>query len=255
MDFRNKIVLVTGASRGIGAAIALAFGALGAVVIVNYLRSGKLADEVAQRIDESGGEAAAMQADVTNEDEVRQMMAAITDSFGGVDIVVNNALSHYSFNPKTRQTAWSIDWADYQRQLDGSLGGAFHICKAVIPIMKQQGGGRIINMVTNLIDFPVVPYHDYTTAKAALLGYSRNLAAELGAFGITVNCVAAGLTQGADSSRATQEDVREAIIRLTPLGRLAVPEDIAGGVLMLASGWGSFVTGQCLRVDGGLVMV
>ncbi|MBW7461984.1 SDR family oxidoreductase, partial [Paenibacillus sepulcri] len=135
--------------------------------------------------------------DVTNGDEVQRMVAAIADGFGGIDIVVNNALSQYSFNPKTRQTAWSLDWADYQRQLDGSLGGAFHICKAVIPIMKQQGEGRIINIVTNLIDFPVVPYHDYTTAKAALLGYSRNLAAELGAFGINVNCVAAGLTQGA----------------------------------------------------------
>ncbi|MFC0329656.1 SDR family oxidoreductase [Paenibacillus sepulcri] len=255
MDFRNKVVLVTGASRGIGAAVALAFGALGAVVVVNYLHSGKLAEEVVSRIRESGGDGAAMQADVTNGDEVQRMVAAIADGFGGIDIVVNNALSQYSFNPKTRQTAWSLDWADYQRQLDGSLGGAFHICKAVIPIMKQQGEGRIINIVTNLIDFPVVPYHDYTTAKAALLGYSRNLAAELGAFGINVNCVAAGLTQGADSSRETPEDAREAIIRLTPLGRLAVPKDIAGGVLMLASDWGSFITGQCLRVDGGLVMV
>jgi 3-oxoacyl-[acyl-carrier protein] reductase len=254
MDFKGKIVMVTGASRGIGAAIAKSFGAQGAFVIVNYLQNEKLASAVVSEIRASGGEAVALQADVTSESDVQKLVATIIESFGALDIVVNNALSHYTFNPKTRKTAWSIDWSDYQRQLEGSLGGAFHICKAVIPHMKQQSDGRIINIVTNLIDFPVVPYHDYTTAKAALLGYSRNLAAELGAFGIKVNCVAAGLTYPTDSSRETQEDVREAIIRLTPLGRLATPEDIAGGVLMLASDWASFVTGQCIRVDGGLVM-
>lgn len=254
MDFAGKTVLVTGASRGIGASIAKAFGALGALVIVNYISNEKAASEVVDHIRQTGGEAAALQADVTDGESVQRMISEAVDAFGGIDIVVNNALSHYSFNPKRRQTAWSIEWNDYQRQLEGSLGGAFHVCKAVIPHMKEQGRGRIVNMVTNLIDFPVVPYHDYTTAKSALLGYSRNLAAELGAFGITVNCVAPGLTSPTDSSRETKEDVKNAIVRLTPMGRLASPNDIAGAVLFFSSDWAGFITGQCLRVDGGLTM-
>lgn len=254
MDFKGKIVLVTGASRGIGATIAQAFGAKGALVFVNYLKNAQLAEEIAGAIRQSGGEAVPIQADVTDERAVHQMVSQIIDSFGAIDVVVNNALSHYSFNPKTRKTAWDLQWKDYQAQLEGSLGGAFHLCKAIVPHMKERNEGRVINIVTNLIDFPVVPYHDYTTAKSALLGFSRNLAAELGAFGITVNCVAPGLTYPTDSSKETKEDIRESIIRMTPLGRLATPKDIAGGVLFFASEWASFITGQCLNVDGGLVM-
>jgi 3-oxoacyl-[acyl-carrier protein] reductase len=254
MDFAGRTVLVTGSSRGIGASIAKAFGELGAVVVVNYLSNEQAAMEVVQHIQRAGGEAVALQADVTDSSSVERMVEEVADAFGGIDVVVNNALKHYSFNPKLRKTAWAMEWEDYQNQLDGSLGGAFHVCKAVIPHMKERGGGRIVNMVTNLIDFPVVPYHDYTTAKSALLGYSRNLAAELGAFGITVNCVAPGLTYPTDSSRDTKEDVKNAIIGLTPMGRLATPKDITGAVLFFASDWSSFITGQCIRVDGGLVM-
>lgn len=254
MHLQDKVVLVTGSSRGIGAAIAKAFASEGAYVIVNYLQNAHLAENVVAEITELGGQAVAMQADVRNEHSVSEMVAAIVESFGAIDVVVNNALSHYTFNPKTRKTAWNMEWIDYQEQIEGNVHGAFNTCKAVIPYMKNQTAGRIINIVTNLIDFPVIPYHDYTTAKSALLGFTRNMAKELGAFGITVNAVAPGLTYPTDSSRETQEDVRNQIIHLTPLNRLALPQDIAGAVLFLASDWASFVTGQCLRVDGGLVM-
>ncbi|MFC7393618.1 3-oxoacyl-ACP reductase [Scopulibacillus cellulosilyticus] len=254
MDFTGKIVLVTGASRGIGAEIAKAFGKEGASVIVNYLKSEAEAKKVSEEICQQGGEALPMQADVMNETSVKAMVNEIADSFGGIDVVVNNALPHYTFNPKTRKTAWEIEWEDYQRQIDGAVGGAFHVCQAVMPHMKNQNSGRIINIVTNLIDLPLIPYHDYTSAKAGLLGFSRNLAAELGRFGITVNCIAPGLTYPTDSSRETKEDVREAITRLTPMGRLTTPKDITGSALFFASEWASFITGQCIRVDGGLVM-
>ena len=120
--------------------------------------------------------------------------------------------------------------------------------------MRRQAGGRIINISSNLVDSPIVPYHDYTAAKGALVGFTRSLAQEAGAWGVTVNAIAAGLTVGTDSSRATTEDMRERIIASTPLGRLATAEDIAGAVAMLAGDDAAFITGQTLHVDGGLVM-
>ncbi|MBM7652113.1 3-oxoacyl-ACP reductase [Neobacillus cucumis] len=254
MNVKDKVVLVTGASRGIGAAIAKKFAAEGSFVIVNYLKNQQLAENLVKEIELSGGQGLALQADVTDKDQVNKMVEIIIQNLGGIDVIVNNALSHYTFNPKTRKTAWELNWEDYQRQWEGNVRGAYHVCKAAMPHMKKQMFGRMINIVSNLIDFPVVPYHDYSTAKMALLGYTRNLAKELGAFGITVNAVSPGLTYGTDSSRDTQEDVRESIIQLTPMGRLALPEDIAGSVLFLASDLSSFITGQCINVDGGLVM-
>ena len=251
---QNKIILVTGASRGIGKAIAKHFGSNQGIVVVNYLQNSHGAEEVVREIEVSGGHAVSFKADVRQEEEVQHMIEQIVENFGSIDVLVNNALCHYTFNPKRRKTAWELEWEDYQKQLDGSLKGTFNTCKAAMPRMKHQNFGRIINLVTNLINFPIVPYHDYTTAKSAVLGYSHNLAKELGPFGITVNCVAPGLTYPTDSRRDTQEDVRESIIRLTPLGRLARPEDIDGSVAFLASDEATLVTGQTIRVDGGLTM-
>ncbi|GKU83104.1 3-oxoacyl-ACP reductase [Niallia sp. NCCP-28] len=250
----NKVALITGASRGIGAAIAKKLASEGAFVVVNYLKNKELAEKVIEEIESQGGQGVALQADVQNAEQVGLMAAQIIDSFGAIDIVINNALSHYTFNPKTRKTAWDIDWQDYQNQWEGNVHGAFNICQAVLPYMKNQMSGRIINIVSNLIDFPVIPYHDYTTSKMALLGFTRNLAKELGVFRITVNAIAPGLTYPTDSSMETKEDIREKIMEMTPLKRLAVPEDIAGSALFLASDLASFMTGQCLYVDGGLVM-
>lgn len=254
MNLKDKVVLITGASRGIGAAVAKKFAAEGSFIIVNYLKNEQLAEHVVKEIEKLGGQGVAIQADVTNEAQVNDMMEQIMDSLGGIDVVVNNALSHYTFNPKTRKTAWELNWSDYQQQWEGNVHGAYNLCKAAMPYMKKQMSGRIINIVSNLIDFPVIPYHDYSTAKMALLGYTRNLAKELGSFGITVNAVSPGLTYGTDSSKETNEDVRESLIDLTPMRRLAMPEDIAGSVLFLASDLSAFITGQCINVDGGLVM-
>ncbi|WP_026695674.1 3-oxoacyl-ACP reductase [Peribacillus kribbensis] len=254
MNLKDKVVLITGASRGIGAAIARKFASEGSFVIINYLSNKHLAEDIAADIETRGGQAAAIQADVTDFEQVNEMMAHIIENFGTIDVVVNNALSHYTFNPRTRKTAWEMEWDDYNQQWEGNVHGAYNICRAAMPFMKEQMYGRIINIVSNLIDFPVIPYHDYSTAKMALLGFTRNLAKELGAFGITVNAVSPGLTYPTDSSAETKDDVRESIIHLTPMRRLASPEDIAGSVLFFASDLSAFITGQCLHVDGGLVM-
>ncbi len=252
--FQGKVALVTGASRGIGAAIARAFAKEGAFVIVNYLQNEELAEQVVAECIELGGDGWAIKGDVTSDTAVHQMIEEVLLETGKIDVVVNNAFKSFKFDPEQRKLAWELKWEDYQSQLDGAVRSTHYMCQAVLPIMKKQGEGSIINVISNLVERPIVPYHEYNTAKTALMGYSRNLAAELGAFGIRVNCVAPGLVYPTDASRTTKEELKETIIAQTPLKRIATPEDIAGPVIFLASDWSQFMTGQTLYVDGGFVM-
>ena len=254
MNFDGKVVLVTGASRGIGAAIAQAFATEGATVIVNYLGNDAAAADVVAGCKAAGGDAWAAQADVRSDDAVQAMVKQALDEAGRLDVLVNNAFRPYAFDPQRRQLFGELEWRDYQAQFDGAVGGAYNVCKAVLPHFRQRAQGSIVNIVSDLVERPVVPYHDYTTAKSALVGFSRNLAAELGPLGIRVNCVAPGLVVPTQSSSGTREEFRDAIIAATPLRRIARPQDVAGPVLFLASDWSRFMTGQVLFVDGGLVM-
>lgn len=254
MNFQGQVILVTGASRGIGAAIAQAFAAEGGFVIVNYLRNEAAAEEVVVRCKELGGDAWAIRADVNDPVQVQAMVAQVLAEVGRIDVLVNNAFAPYRFDPEQRKRFWETPWADYQRQVDGAVHATYNLCQAVLPHLRQRAQGCIVNLASDLVARPVVPYHDYATAKSALVGFSRNLAAELGPLGIRVNCVAPGLVYPTDASRATKEDVKEAIVAQTPLRRIANPADVAGPVLFLASDWSRFMTGQVLYVDGGLVM-
>ncbi len=254
MDFTGKNILVTGASRGIGAAIAKAFAAEGATVIINYLQNHDAANSTVSECEKLGGTALAMPADVSDRQASDGLINRALDEFGQIDVLVNNAFRPYVFDPETRKMHWQLDWSDYQDQIDGAVKSAHALSQAVLPAMLSRSSGSIINIATNLVARPVIPYHDYTTAKAALIGFSRNLAMELGPLGIRVNCVAPGLVYPTDASRNTKEDVKDAVIAQTPLGRIASPEDITGPVLFLASEWSKFMTGQTLYVDGGMVM-
>lgn len=254
MKFQGKVVLVTGASRGIGAAIATAFAREGATVAINHLSNDAAAAATVAACQAAGGDAWAVKADVGSAPAVQAMVDAVARELGPIDIVVNNAFKPYAFDPRRRMLFDDLQWSDYQAQFDGAVGGAFHVCRAVLPQMRQRAQGAIVNIVSNLVEHPVVAYHDYTTAKASLVAFSRNLATELGPLGIRVNCVAPGLVYPTQASEATQESFRESLMAATPLRRIARPEDVAGPVLFLASDWAGFMTGQVLLVDGGLVM-
>lgn len=254
MNFKNKVVLVTGGSRGIGAALSQAFAREGALVVVNYLRNDAAAAQVVERCIAAGGDAWAQRADVMDAAAVSEMVDRIMLETGRIDVVVNNALRAYRFNPDVRRRFQELDADAYREQFDGAVQSACNVCKAVVPHMRQRAGGSIVNIASDLIEHPVVPYHDYATAKAALVGFSRHLAADLGPSGIRVNCVAPGLVWPTDASQETRASLREQIAGQTPLRRVATPEDVTGPVMFLASDWSRFMTGQVLYVDGGLVM-
>lgn len=254
MQFRDRVILVSGASRGIGAAIARAFAAEGGFVVVNYLRSQQAAEQVVQDCHAAGGQAWALRADVTDAAAVQDMVAQVQAELGRIDVLVHNAFAPYRFDPAQRKRFWETGWDDYQTQFDGAVRSAYLLSQAVLPLMRQRACGSIVHIASDLVERPVLPYHDYATAKAALVGFTRHLAAELGPLGIRVNAVAPGLVYPTEASRATREDVQEAIVAQTPLRRVARPEDVAGPVLFLASDWSRFVTGQLLLVDGGLMM-
>lgn len=253
-NFEGKVILVTGASRGIGAAIAKAFAREGAMVLVNYLSNHEAAEAVVAECQQLGGDAWALAADVRSSDAVQKMVAQALGETGKIDAVVNNAFSPYAFDPDNRQRFWETSWQAYQTQFEGAVQATYNVCQAVLPHFRQSGKGSIINLTSDLVDRPSIAYHDYTTAKAALVGFSRNLATELGPLGIRVNCVSAGLISPTDSSRNTKESVKDMLIAQTPLRRIGTPDDVAGPVLFLASDWSRFMTGQVLTVDGGLVM-
>jgi len=255
MDLRNRSVIVTGASRGAGAAIAREMARAGASVCVNYFRSPEKAEEVVREIASAGGTAFAHRADVTRADEVEAMVRATAERFGRVDAVVNNALPAYSFDPSARYTRIeTVTPEDFAGQFGGVVMGVVNTTRAALPYMKAQGYGKIVNVGTNLVYNPVVTYYDYTTAKAALLGLTRNLAAELGPFGIRVNLVAGGLLQVTDASRVTTPEVFDYVAGASPLRRTVTPEEFARAVVFSASDWSDAITGQSIAVDAGLTM-
>lgn len=252
MQLSDQVVLITGASRGLGAALARAFGREGARVIVNYYQSEVKAEALA---DEIGAGALPIQADVRRSGEVEAMVEEAEAHFGDpVSTVVSNALIDYRFDAEAREPAGQIEWASYEKQLEGSLRSTHNVLRACLEKMRSRSFGRVIAIGSNLVQNPVVPYHDYTTAKAAQLGWVRNMASELGPDGITVNMVSGGLLKVTDASAATSEEVFGAIESTTPLRKATAPEEVADAVLFFASPWSRAVTGQNLIVDGGLVM-
>ncbi|RNE48938.1 3-oxoacyl-ACP reductase [Corynebacterium alimapuense] len=248
----EQVVLVTGAARGLGRHIAEAFLREGASVVINYHASAAAAKELAAA---HPGRAVALQADVRDRAQVDELFAKASSAFGApVSTVVNSALVDFSFDGNARPKAEDISFQRFNRQFEGAVGGALNVVQAALADFERAGHGRVINIGTNLFQNPVVPYHDYTAAKAALLSLTRTLAMDLGGRGITVNMVSGGLLRTTDASAATPQEVFDAIASGTPLGSVTTPEELADAVLFFASPWSRAITGQNLVVDGGLVL-
>jgi len=251
MKFDEQTVLITGGGRGLGASIAAAFSGQGARVVIDYRNSKDAAEALADRLGEN---AIAVQGDVTDESAVAALFGTAREHFGTpITTVVNNALADFSFDGDARPKADTITWERFDAQLRGSVRAALLTTQAALPGMREASFGRIINVGTNLFQNPVVPYHDYTASKAALLSLTRTLSADLGADNITVNMVSGGLLRTTDASAATPVEVFDFIAASTPLQRVTTPEEFADALLFFASPWARSVTGQNLVVDGGLV--
>lgn len=251
INLNEQLVLVTGGARGLGEHLVRAFLREGARVVINYLHSAEAAAKLAA---EAPDRALALQADVTDADAVRALFAQAREHFGcPITTVINNALPAFSFNGDARPHADQLRWEDLNQQLEGVVKGALNTTQAALPGMREAGFGRVVNVGTNLFQNPVVPYHDYTAAKAALLSLTRTLSQDLGPDQITVNMVSGGLLRTTDASAATPEAVFDYIAAATPLRRVTTPAEFADATLFFASPWSRSVTGQNLVVDGGLV--
>ncbi|MEQ6029737.1 3-oxoacyl-ACP reductase [Staphylococcus saccharolyticus] len=247
-----KTAIITRSSRGLGAQIATTLLEKNYNVVVNYKQNKDKAERLIANYDEN--KTIAIQAYVTNRSEVDQMIQQATEHFGQIDIVINNALVNFKFGPTQQKAFKDLTWEDYEQQLNGTLKGAFNVTQSVISQFFAQQSDCIISIGTNLYQNPVVPYHEYTTAKAGLIGFTRNIAAELGQFGITANVVSGGLLKTMDASAVTTPEVFELIAQTTPLKKVTTPQDVANMVVYLATDEARGVTGQNITVDGGLTM-
>ncbi|MGE5480495.1 MAG: SDR family NAD(P)-dependent oxidoreductase [Chloroflexota bacterium] len=249
MLLKGKVALITGASRGIGAATAILFAREGARVAINYVHSKEAAEHVAQIIRDNGGEAEPFCADVTKQEEVDKMVAEVSEKFGSPDLLVVNAGLHFKVGP-----FYEFTWEDFDHKYVGEMKAAFFITRAIIPSMLQKGAGSIVFVSSGLSKRPGEGMIIHSASKAALNAFSRSLAIEYGEKGIRINTVAPGLTD-TDATNWLPEERKKIMSKLTPLKRIAQPEDIAGAILMLSSDHAGFITGGYLPVDGGITML
>ncbi len=244
---KDKVAVVTGASRGIGRGIALRLAQEGCKVVVNYNRSAEAAQSVVDTIREQGGEAIAIQADVSDYQQAQRLIKETLKAFGRVDILVNNA------GTTRDQLLLMMKEADWDLVINTNLKSCFNVTKAALRSMMKQRYGRIINITSVVGLAGQAGQSNYAASKAGIIGFTKSLAKEIGSRNITVNAVAPGYIP-TDLTNVLPDEMVKEMIALTPLGRAGTVEDVAAAVAFLASDDASFITGHVLTVDGGLVM-
>ncbi len=247
--FTGKVAIVTGSSSGIGEAIAIRLGSEGASVVVDYLSHPDAANETKRKIEAAGSKAITVQADVTKPDQVQKMVEQAYAEFGGCDILVNNA------GVEKHAPFWEATEADYDLVLGTNLKAAFFLTQRFVQkLMEAKKPGRVINISSVHEDMVFPNFASYCAAKGGMRMLMRDLAMELGPYGITVNNVAPGaINTPINASLLENKPQLEALLRNIPLGRLGTTDDVSGVVSFLASDEGAYVTGSTYFVDGGLI--
>lgn len=247
MNLTGAVAVVTGASRGIGNAIAEELGRGGAKVVVNYSGSQEPAEELAEKINQTGGggEAVAIQADVGDPNDAQRLIDQTIEQFGRIDILVNNA------GINVDKTMDKLEIEDWQKVIELDLNGCFYTVHAALPHMTEQGSGSIVNMSSFVGEAGNMGQANYAAAKAGLLGFTKSAALELARSNITVNAVCPGFIE-TDMTGAIPEEAQEKIMKTIPMGRFGQPEDIAQAVRFCVEN--EYMTGATLDINGGVYM-
>ncbi|RKD24168.1 3-oxoacyl-[acyl-carrier-protein] reductase [Ammoniphilus oxalaticus] len=244
---KDKVAVVTGASRGIGRAIALSLAKAGADIVVNYAGSEQAAREVAAEVEKLGRRALVIQADVADAQQVDQMVQQTLDAFEKIDILVNNAgVTRDNLLMRMKDEEWD-------EVISTNLKGVYHCTKAVTRPMMRKRAGRIINIASVVASLGNAGQANYVAAKAGVIGLTKAVAREVATRGITVNAVAPGFIE-TDMTAQLSEEIQTGLKTQIPLQRLGKPEDIAAMVCFLATDQASYITGQTIHVDGGMYM-
>jgi 3-oxoacyl-[acyl-carrier protein] reductase len=247
MRLKGKVALVTGGGRGIGKAISLALAKEGAKVCVNYFHSKDASEDVVKKIKENGGEAISYRADISKLEEVNRMVEEVSKKFGRIDILTNNAgLNIDKYLMIMNEEEWN-------KVIDVNLKGTFNCSKAVSRIMIGQRSGNIINISSVSAISGTAGQTNYSAAKGGMISFTKSLARELAPFGIRVNALAPGLID-TEMAEKMPKEMLDQILEMTPLKRIGKPEEVAKVVTFLVSEEADYITGQVIRVDGGLAM-
>lgn len=247
MVLKDKVIIVTGGGQGIGRAFALRLAEEGARVVIAEIDAQK-AWAVADEIVSQGGEALPLPTDVSDPDSAEEMARMTVDTYGQIDVLVNNAAIYYGLQMKSFDEISVEEW----RQLMAvNVDGLFYCARAVIPHMRKRRSGRIINMTSGAYHLPVPGIAHYITSKGAVIGFTRALACELGGDGINVNAIAPGFTMSEASKVLAGPELADAIASRQCIRRSEQPEDLVGALVFLASDDSAFFTGQTMTVDGG----
>jgi 3-oxoacyl-[acyl-carrier protein] reductase len=249
LALKEKVTLITGASRGVGAASAKALAHHGATVVINYIKSKDKAEKLLNDIKKAGGNGMVFQADVRDQGAVNDMVESTLKEFGKIDVLVNNANINFPIRPFIELT-----WDQIEAKILGEMKALYNCSQSVLKDMLDRKSGKLIFVSSSLSRFPGFGFSAHAAAKSAMDSMAKVMAMELGPAGITVNVVGPGLTL-TDATAGQPKEVHEQVAAITPLRRLGMPDDIAGVVLFLASSLSDYLNGEYIPVTGGSFMI